>query len=373
MSGDGFEWRWDWRSSDRPDPELGRRAAAALEAMEPEAAVQAITGGMFTGRCQDEALQELGSRLLEGMEPEAVAKFRRLADSLWVIEVLAGSFSDFLASAGIDARRVIDAHISYLRGDEDPGVESFLEDLPFRVLSGLGERARGIVPVLVRYLRNPAPSARFLGARALAALGEHALAAVPALAEGLSDSQGPVRTWCCAALARIGPLAHAAVPALERLLTSPVAVDRLAAARALGDVGVPAASIPALAARLDDEETDVRVAAAWALSSLGPEVEPAVPALLTALDDPAPQVRSWACIGIEAAGAAGAAAIPRLCDLLAGGDVDERAAAAKALGGVLPEARPAPRLIARVTELLGRRLADEEADVRAAEIGRAHV
>jgi HEAT repeat protein len=84
------------------------------------------------------------------------------------------------------------------------------------------------------------------------------------------------------------------VPELVKLLEDKESVtNRAEAARALGELGPDAVdAVPALAARLADEDDGVRANTASALSSIGPGAKQAVPALLKALNDKYDIVRS---------------------------------------------------------------------------------
>jgi HEAT repeat protein len=114
-------------------------------------------------------------------------------------------------------------------------------------------------------------------------------AAVPALVAALRDSDIWLREGVAKALGEIGSPAAEAVPALAAALNDPEKDVRRNAAQALGGIGSPAAeAIPALAAALNDPEKDVRRNAAQALGEIGPA---AVPALVAALNDPDELVR----------------------------------------------------------------------------------
>jgi HEAT repeat protein len=83
----------------------------------------------------------------------------------------------------------------------------------------------------------------------------------------------------------------------------------------------------------------VRNAAAYEISGLGPAAAPAVPTLIKALDDPEPTVRYPVTVALREIGPAAAAAVPRLKQMMDEEINDEIAAAARrALGSIQPEA-----------------------------------
>jgi HEAT repeat protein len=100
---------------------------------------------------------------------------------------------------------------------------------------------------------------------------------IQALMSTLHDRNGLERLRARSELVEIG---RAAVPALIAGLHDPEPRARWEAAKALGDICMPAAA-EALVAALEDEDTSVRWAAAESLVALGPA---SLPALLDALE-----------------------------------------------------------------------------------------
>jgi len=97
--------------------------------------------------------------------------------------------------------------------------------------------------------------------------------------------------------------------------------------------------LSAWVADLKADAPQVRNAAAYEISGLGPAAAPAVPALIEALDDPAPTVRFPVTVALGEIGPAAAAAVPRLKKMMDDEVNDEIAAAAKrALRRIQPEA-----------------------------------
>lgn len=83
----------------------------------------------------------------------------------------------------------------------------------------------------------------------------------------------------------------------------------------------------------------VRNAAAYEISGLGPAAAPAVPALIKALDDPEASVRFPVTVALREIGPAAEAAVPRLKKMVDEEINDEVAAGARrALKAIKPEA-----------------------------------
>lgn len=181
-------------------------------------------------------------------------------------------------------------------------------------LARIGE---GAVPPCQARMADPMPEARQSAAKALGAIGHHA---VPALTAGLEHAHETVREATCEAFrctsAKMdgqesrGGLSTTQVAAF---LDAPVASTRMAAARALGRLGAPAAvpHLPELAERLADIDSTVREAAAEALGRIG---APAVRFAAAHIEDPEPSARVAA---ITALGRAGRPAAPYIQTLVA--------------------------------------------------------
>jgi len=135
-------------------------------------------------------------------------------------------------------------------------------------------------------------------AAAAEALGETTWEeALPLLVDALSDGDAGVRVAAALSLGRLRR--PEAVEYLVAYMESePSPGVRWAIARALGMIGAPeAAEMLQQCLSRQDEETQVRRSAAWALGQLGWDVT-AVTGLLAALDDPDPQIRWYACLGL---------------------------------------------------------------------------
>jgi len=123
---------------------------------------------------------------------------------------------------------------------------------------------------------------RWGAVHALGRIGPAAEPAVPALAGLLEDSALQARWAAAKSLWSIGPAAAAAAPQLVDALADPDWVVRWSASRALGAVAAEPhldATVTALAAGLQDRDSRVCEAAAFALEQIGPRGLAALPAL----------------------------------------------------------------------------------------------
>jgi HEAT repeat protein len=153
---------------------------------------------------------------------------------------------------------------------------------------------RGVIPALIQALGDDEWKVREAASDALGRIGPEA---VPALIQALEDEDWRVREAAAWALRVIRPRAVGAAPALLQVLEDDENADvREAAAEALGETGLEKEVIPALIQALEDEER-VHKAATDALVHIGPE---AVPALLQVLeDDENADVREAAASGVS--------------------------------------------------------------------------
>jgi HEAT repeat protein len=176
---------------------------------------------------------------------------------------------------------------------------------------------------------------------------------IPYWVKALGSSNAQSRYQAIFALGAMGPDAGEAVPALAAVLAKdPDAEARHQAALALLKIGPPArAAVPELAEALDDEEPAVRMNVAILLHRLGPEARPAVPALIKALKREGNQtnlrafhftIQEMAALALGRASAGTAEGVPALTAFLEdAGTAERREYAARALGAVGSEARPA--------------------------------
>jgi HEAT repeat protein len=242
-------------------------------------------------------------------------------------------------------------------------------------------------------LMDPDPTVRATAAAALGYLGQHSESATAAVIAALRDASEAVRIAAATALGRIAPGEPDAAHALARVLQSPCAELRRAAAAALGrmgPVGAPAliqaiddpdaavriqviaalghigpaegVTIPPLLAAAKDRSAPIRSAAFEALGRIGQESDVVIPALIAGLDDDGPAVRFSAGSQLGKIRPPGRV-LPALLEVLDRGSARARAQAARAVGGLGPEAMPA------ALSVLVRALKDQDEQVRS---GAAH-
>jgi HEAT repeat protein len=191
------------------------------------------------------------------------------------------------------------------------------------------EALRGILPQLVRGLRDPNPKIRLAALDAIETIGPDA--ATPEVIRGLVAALG-----------------------------DPYLFVRWQSARALGKMqptDLPEEIVAGLVPLLKDEDLDVRLAAALALERVGPPAAGAIPALAEATRCNDPEMRVAAIRALQGIGTASAAALPALIDAMGHEDPRVRRAAAELLGRLGPLARDA-------APVLRRALRDEDPEVR---------
>lgn len=121
--------------------------------------------------------------------------------------------------------------------------------------------------------------------------------------------------------------------------------------RSIGSFGADADSaVNEVVEAMQDPDSHVRSAAAWALSQIGPAGAAAVPALATALTDPNPQVRSISAVALREMGGRALSALPALAKALSDPEPYVRAPAADAIAAIGAPAKAAVQaLIDRLT------------------------
>jgi HEAT repeat protein len=185
-------------------------------------------------------------------------------------------------------------------------------------------------------------SAREAAVRVLAHLGSDAAPAVGVLADALADKSRRIRLAAVRALGQVGPAARSAMPGLVRALAE-VDPVRKAATEALGRVDANWATLPelegaiaALAAELR-RTGDLGQGAADALVAIGPA---SVPALIRGLASDDRIEREAAANTLGRLGPAARGAVPALQTTLQDQHGWVRDAAARALRAIEPEAEP---------------------------------
>jgi HEAT repeat protein len=217
-------------------------------------------------------------------------------------------------------------------------------------LSVIGPEAGAAAPVLAKIIKTEDNSARFLAAGEALARADPA-AAAETLSAVLRDKENlGGRAWALAALLKLAPECQGTLPAVAELLHDPDARLRVEAAHVLWRMKQPAGPVvEALCAEANADEAAGGVQALIVLREMGPAAGPAVPALLKILQRPAlpddgkqwgPPHRLAVLRCLQEIGP-GAAAAPALADLLKSGSPTVRAEAARTLGRMGPQAKPA--------------------------------
>ncbi|HLY07741.1 MAG TPA: HEAT repeat domain-containing protein [Planctomycetota bacterium] len=196
-------------------------------------------------------------------------------DLLPKVEALLGHADSGIRSAAADALGGMDPKVKETApaltktlADDDAGVRLASARALFSIL---GSEAQAAIPVLAQALKDENPDLRRDAASVLGDFGGAGKTALPALTPALKDPDGGVRCAAAWAVARItgGQATQRAVEVLIGGLKDKEPRARQDAARILGDVGTDARSAaPALTAALDDENDDVRKAAAEALGKV---------------------------------------------------------------------------------------------------------
>jgi HEAT repeat protein len=116
---------------------------------------------------------------------------------------------------------------------------------------------------------------------------------MPQLLEALKAQDWKVKVIAAHTLGLLGTKAQSSIPALSSLIQDENADIRFAAAQVLGEIGTEAV-VPALTTALQDKDENVRVSAAVAFQKIGRIAKPAKAALIDALWDGNWYVRSRA-------------------------------------------------------------------------------
>jgi HEAT repeat protein len=175
------------------------------------------------------------------------------------------------------------------------------------IIARIGPKAKQAVPALVEALADPEPETRNEVLFALGSIGPGAESAVPAVAKALGDPDMNVRYAACYALGSIGPAAKSAKAALQRNLASPDEFLAMDSAWALSriDPGCTESApktVPLLVKGLEQPDAMTRLHAVESLGRLGPLAKDAAAALKKALEDDNGDVREAAAEALKAIG-----------------------------------------------------------------------
>ena len=313
-------------------------AALALGASGPAAAtaIQALTRALDdvdvqVRRAAVQALAEVGI----GSEAAVPGLVTALADDDWVVrrraalafeavpgagaidairELLQNESADVRTSAALAASGLAPHSIDALPElvDALAADDWQLRAAAAHALGALGPGAEDALPALAHALRDRDWGVAEQVVEALSTIGKPA---VPVLVDALGDPALPVRWGAVRALGRIGADAETAVPAIAGLLDDPAIQARWAAAKSLWAMGRAAAdATPELVAALDDKDWVVRWSASRALGAVvaEPHLESAVTALAAGLQDRDSRVCEAAAFALEEIGPDAVSALPPL-------------------------------------------------------------
>lgn len=266
------------------------------------------------------------------------------------------------------------------------GTDPALRPVAAFALSGIGKKARAALPQLEAALGSPDQGLRLFAARALWTIEPKVEQVVPVIVQILHDAKDSrLKARAAAILGMIGPPVGARVAYLHDALHDDAALVKLAAARALEQIGGPWARItyaslfelakeeqpdeavrkaaasaakklgrptkkdvPVLMAGLESGNARFRAASAVALWLLHREAREAVGALSKKLNDPDELVRTSAAFALAAIGPDAAEAVPALITALGHEDELLRGRAAYTLGEIGARAEAAVEPLNRV-------------------------
>lgn len=192
---------------------------------------------------------------------------------------------------------------------------------------------------LIKAMGVADPYSRVLAVMALESMHDEAAPAIPALLKALTDSFRFVRWGAIRTLGKLAPrAAHEAVAGIVPLVDDDDVDVRVAAATALEKFGTAAApAVEALGRAVGNRDGDgeVRIAAMKALAAIGTAAAPAVPQIAEALMSTNVRVRRSAAETLGRFGPLAVSTAPDLKFLLLDPELDVRKAAGDALINVL--------------------------------------
>lgn len=229
------------------------------------------------------------------------------------------------------------------------------------VLGSIGPDAKKAVkPLMHLVAEDKSDAVRQQAVKALDEIGPPERSEARSLADALKGSgNNDLRRYAAGALGKLGFDAHSALPDLLRAAKDPDAGVRQSAVRSLGVLGADsrATVLPILKDSLKDDDHDVRVAAAEALTGKVFLSRDSMPTLLELLKGPDPEPRALAARALGHLGHAAASAVPALAELVNGSDPDVRKAVIEALGDQRADAKGA-------VEALATAVGDSDSNIR---------
>jgi len=229
-------------------------------------------------------------------------------------------------------------------------VSDWREAMKERSMEELG--APDMVSGMIRLVRDESLPwfTRRQAALQLGRVGEPAKAAIPVMETYINSTDRDEALFSLKSLALFGTQASHMTPAVVPIVLdeSRSHLERISAMETLGRIGRDhELSAPTLIRMMqlpesDQQNTELRLAAAECLWMLGPNAMPALPELLRALRSDYPLVRLYSALTIGNIGPQSEIAVPALVDLILFDDEpDVREVAADALSGIGPPAVPA--------------------------------
>lgn len=252
-------------------------------------------------------------------------------DSDHLIRSLAASA---LSAIGPDAKPAVPYLIDAL-GDHGPNLRYAAMD----ALQAIGPDARSAVPILIHTLSDPEEYARKDAAAALGGIASEPESAVPALIDSLNDSKLSVRISAAYSLGKFGLNATAAIPALTNALDN--SEESAVAAGSLSRLGP--AGTQALIGALKSSKPYIRLAALKAIGDVGPISIIATPMLVEELKDPDVGIRSMAAKSLGKIGSDDGLVVPGLIDALHDNESYVGQSAALALVSIADDSRDAEK------------------------------
>jgi HEAT repeat protein len=274
-------------------------------------------------------------RLISKFGPEAIPA---LAQSVTEQQIPPAIIAEIIGNMGPRARAAVLSELEHVDADH--------RAVACRSLARLG-RDPDNVALLVPRLADEAPAVRAAAAVAVAQQGPAAQAAIDPLLERTRDVEPQVRAESLAALQALEVSAEKLlVPVLAGLDDSSALVRRQAVVgmgqlATLPGVTLPESAMPALQARMRDEDDQVRAAAIQTIGKFGERSQPLVPDLLNSLEDPQPLVQQQAAQALGRVGYADERVVTALAKAAQHPLPDLRRAAVESLGELGPRAAAA--------------------------------